>query len=177
MEDNKTPINDLYYDRLHLFLQSSNSETDRGRALVASSLIEEMLEEILKNFLLDNKETRNLFESAHAPLSTFSAKTLLCKSLGLISKKEYRDIDIIRRIRNEFAHSIMASFEQKKIYDLASSLQVGMSALDALPKKHKSRVDEPRGRFTLVSTSLVTQLYNRAHYVERIRIKETSYPA
>lgn len=176
MAKKQIPITDPYYDRLNLFLKSSNNETDRGRALVVASLIEEMLEEILRNFLLENKETKSLFEAANAPLGTFSAQSLLCRSLGLISKEEFKDIDIIRRIRNEFAHNVMCSFEQQKISDLAASLTFGMSYLDSLPKGHKSRVEEPKSRFGMVSTSLVTGLYNRAHYVRKMRLTELEWP-
>lgn len=170
------PITDPYYDRLNLFLKFSNNETDRGRALVAVSLIEEMLEEILRNFLLVNNETKNLFESSNAPLSTFSAKSLICRSLSLITKEEFKDIDTIRPIRNEFAHNIMCSFDQQKIADLSASLTFGMGYLDRLPKDDKSRVEDPKSRFGMVSTSLVVGLYNRARYVKKNKIQESAYP-
>lgn len=176
MPKRQSPISDPYYDRLNLFLKFSNNETDRGRALVVASLIEEMLEEILRNFLLENAATKNLFEAPNAPLSTFSAKSLICRSLSLITKEEFKDIDTIRRIRNEFAHNIMCSFEQQKIADLSASLTVGMGYLDRLPKGDKSRVEDPKSRFVMVSTSLVTGLYNRARYVKKGRIQEAVYP-
>ena len=161
---------------MNLFLKSSNNETDRGRALVVASLIDEMLEEILRSYLLDNNQTKKLFESANAPLSNFSSKALLCCSLGLIKKEEYKDINIIRRIRNEFAHNIMCSFDQQRISDLAASLKIGMSSIDILPIGHKSRVDKPKSRFMMVSTSIVTNLYNRSHYVKKQKVKERDYP-
>lgn len=176
MTKRQLPISDPYYDRLNLFLTSSNNETDRGRALVVASLIEEMLEEILRNFLLENKETKTLFEAPNAPLSNFSAKSLLCRSLGLISKTEFKDIDILRRIRNEFAHHVLCTFEQQKIADLAASLTTGMEHLDHLPKGNKLRVEDPKSRFGMVSTSLVTRLYNRAHYVKKARLSELQWP-
>ena len=176
MPKRQLPITDPYYDRLNLFLKSSNNETDRGRTLVVASLIEEMLEEILRNFLLENTATKNLVESPNAPLSTLSAKALICRSLSLITKKEFKDIDTIRRIRNEFAHNIMCSFEQQKIADLSMSLTVGMEYLDHLPKGDKSRVEDPKSRFGMVSAALVSGLYNRAHYVKKGRIQEAAYP-
>ena len=41
-------FDDPFYKRLHTFLHASNSETDRDRALVAASLIEEMLDEVTR---------------------------------------------------------------------------------------------------------------------------------
>ena len=173
---NKTPINDPFYDRLHLFLNASRSETDRGRALVAASLIEEMLEEILRSYLLEISSTKKLFEAPNAPFSTLSAKTLACRSLGLISTAEFRDIELVRKIRNAFAHSVMCSFEDQQIQDWSKALKVGMSLLDELEDGHKSRVDDGKQRFSMVTTSLVGGLYNRAHYVKKDRISEKSYP-
>ena len=169
-------LDDPFYDRLHTFLRASISETDRGRALVAASLIEEMLEEVLRAFLLENAATKYLFDTPNAPFSTLSAKASASRALGLVSSAEFRDIELVRKIRNAFAHSVMCSFNDDKIRDWATALKVGMSALDALEKGNKSRVDNPQQRFGMVTTSLITSLYNRAHYVRAERLKERSWP-
>jgi hypothetical protein len=70
----------------------------------------------------------------------------------------------------------MCSFDDEKIRSWASALEVGMSDLDALEKGYKSRVDAPKQRFVMVTTSLVTSLYNRAHYVKRERLMERNWP-
>jgi DNA-binding MltR family transcriptional regulator len=157
-------------------LNASNSETDRGRALVATSLIEEMLEEVLRGFFLDNTGTKKLFDDPNAPLSTLSAKASACRALGLISSEEFRDIELVRKIRNAFAHSVTCSFDDDKIRNFAGALKIGMSSLDALEKGHKSRVDDPKGRFVMVTVSLVSSLYNRAHYVKKVRLTERTWP-
>jgi mannitol operon repressor len=169
----KLPFDDSFYDRLRLFLDASNAETDRGKALVSASVVEEMLTEILRAFLADSAETKRLFD---APLSTLSAKALMCRSLRLISAVEFRDIDLVRKVRNEFAHSVTCSFKDQKIRDWAQKLKVGMSALDALEVGHKSRVDDPRQRFGMVTTSIVSNLYNRAHHVKDLRVKDRDFP-
>lgn len=51
-----------------------------------------------------------------------------------------------------------------------------MSCLDALEKGHKSRVNDPKQRFVMVTTSLVSALYNRAHYVKKDRLTERVWP-
>jgi len=172
----RTSLDDPFYERLQTFLHASNSETDRGRALVAASLIEEMLDEVLRGFLLENAATKNLFDKPNAPFSTFSAKASASRALGLISSAEFRDIELVRKVRNAFAHSVMCSFDDGKIKDWAAALKVGMSNLDALEKGHESRVDDPKQRFGMVTASLVSSLYNRAHYVRSERLKERSWP-
>ena len=170
------PFDDPYYDRLRTFLNASNSETERGRALVAASLIEEMLEEVLRAFLLDGVATANLFDPPNAPLSTLSAKASASRALGLISSDEFRDIELVRKIRNAFAHSVLCSFDDQQILDRARALKVGMFNLDALEEGHKARVDDPKQRFGMVTTSLVSALYNRAHRVRKEKLKERDWP-
>lgn len=173
----KISFDDPYYDRLRAFLVASNSETDRGRALIISSLIEEMLEEVIRAFLLENAATKNLFDSANVPLSTLSAKASASRALGLISFEEYRDINIIRKVRNAFAHSVLCSFDDTKISDWARALKTGMGYVDALGQEDKSRVDDPKQRFGMVATSIIMSLYNRAHHVRRRRLADGTWPS
>lgn len=178
MEKNKylPDPNDPYFRRLNTFLNTSNSESERGRVLVATSLIEEMLEEILRAHLLVDATTDHLFEGGNAPLGTFSAKASLSRSLCLITEDEFRDIDTLRKIRNKFAHSVLCSFEDQQIASWGKNLTVGMGYLDDLPPGDKSRVDDPSARFSMVATSLVSILYNRAHYVKDTRVSEVNWP-
>lgn len=169
---NVKKLDDPFYDRLHLLLNETRSETNRGKALVTASLIEEMLEEVLRNFLLENSAIKKLFQAPNAPLSTFSAKIAACRALGLISHVEFRDIDFIRQIRNQFAHNILCSFHDEKIKSWTEKIQAGMTYIDSLEKGHESRVKTPEQRFILAATALVTALYNRAHYVRLNRLEE-----
>jgi hypothetical protein len=170
-------IDDAYYRRLREYLHANNKESERGQVLVASSLIEEMLAEILSAHLLETRSTTKLFDGPNGALSTLSAKSHLARSLSLITSNEYSDIELVRKIRNRFAHNVLCSFEDDEIASWSSRLQVGMSALDGLPAGDKSRVTSPRQRFGMVSTSLVSSLYNRAHYVRLSRTEERDWPA
>ena len=167
---------DEHYQRLRDYLAASSEETDRGHTLVVASLLEEMLEEILKGFLLEGSATENLFKSPYAPFSTLSAKAAASRALGLISDEEARDIDLIRKIRNDFAHNLMCSFEDSRVRNRASELQVGMGCLDKLEDGHESKVTDPKQRFAMVAVSLVTALYNRAHYIARERLEDRQWP-
>ncbi len=51
----------------------------------------------------------------YAPLSTFSAKIELCYAMGFISKKLYRSLTLVRKLRNDFAHEKHGvSFQEPK---------------------------------------------------------------
>lgn len=169
---------DPYFRQLNTFLNTSNSESERGRVLVASSLIEEMLEEILRARLSDGETTSLLMNGGSAPIGTFSAKAKLSRSLCLISEKEYRDIDLIRRIRNKFAHSVRCSFQDQQITDWAMNLKVAMGDIDALDQDGEMfRVDPSLSRFSMVSTALVVRLYNRAQHVLETKVKDVYWPS
>jgi hypothetical protein len=47
-----------------------------------------------------------IFDGAVAPLNTLSSKAKIGYAIGLYGPVTYKDIDIIRKIRNDFAHTI-----------------------------------------------------------------------
>ncbi len=81
------------------------SQTDRGAAIIGASLLESRIEEAIRGRLLDDKITVVLFEASGA-LGSFSAKIDLAYSLGIYGEKTYRELNIIRKIRNDFAHFV-----------------------------------------------------------------------
>lgn len=78
---------------------------DRGTAIVVVSYIEELIEEKLITFLNkgDEKIQKTLFER-NGSFSTFSSKIDFLYCIGVVSSQVYRDLDLFRKIRNEFAH-------------------------------------------------------------------------
>lgn len=104
------------------YLSMMNGESDRGCVLIAAANIDELLRKTLKAFMVDEKFVEdNLIGEARA-LGTFSSRNLACRALGIINKEEFHDIDKIRRIRNEFAHEIDASFDDDVIAVYCDSL-------------------------------------------------------
>lgn len=84
------------------FLHEFNKESDRGAVLNAAAVLDDWLAKVLQSFLADNKSSKELLEGFNAPLGTFSAKAAAAHALGLIQDNEYKEITIIRKIRNEF---------------------------------------------------------------------------
>jgi len=83
------------------------AESDRGVVLVASSVIERELTNLISSFLLPHDgKSDEIFKGASAPLATLEAKILMAYRLGLIRPfiKDY--LNIFRKIRNDFAHNI-----------------------------------------------------------------------
>ena len=77
----------------------------RSFALVAASMLDELVKQLLVAHLLPPTGRDSLFGGPHAPLGSFSARIDLSHRIGLISPRLARDLHLIRRIRNDFAHS------------------------------------------------------------------------
>lgn len=144
------------------FLSELQRETDRGLALVSASLIDEKLYRTLKAYFCEGKASEQLLKHGTSPLGTFSARTDACFALGLIDDFEYREIVLVRKIRNEFAHSIHGiTFKEEKIAGLCSSLE------SDLPKGAGYSTTDPRFRYTNSVISLVSRIYYRPEWVAK----------
>lgn len=83
---------------------------DRAAALVASTLLEHALEEAISGHFapIDPNDIRRLFEGDNereGTLGSFYAKIWLAYALGVFGKQILDDLNMIRHIRNVFAHS------------------------------------------------------------------------
>lgn len=108
-------------DQLLAFLSELNRESERGLALGGAAFIDQKLAETLGAFFCRNVE---MLEGAHQPLGSFSARISLCGALGLIDNFEEHECNIIRKVRNVFAHSIAGTrFHHPKVSSLCSSLR------------------------------------------------------
>lgn len=95
-------------------LFNEGDKDERAIAIIGGTFTEMALEHILKAFFPDNKDVDKLFEY-NQPLGNFSNKINMAYCLGLIDKIIKRDLDLIRRIRNKFAHDLYTSFEDSQI--------------------------------------------------------------
>ncbi|MFI5144310.1 MAG: MltR family transcriptional regulator [Ignavibacteria bacterium] len=108
-------MKELFYE-FAIFRNELAKESDRGCALLASSYIDYLLTRLLEKKLIGSKTHKKQLFLPNGPLGSFSSKILLCYSMGLIAKNTMNDINIIRKIRNEFGHSPkIISFENPKI--------------------------------------------------------------
>lgn len=82
------------------------SELDeRGLILALAAFAEEALGDLIGAFMMPGEPAAKLLEGFNAPLGTFSARIKMAYALGLVTKRQYDDLERLRRIRNEFAHS------------------------------------------------------------------------
>ena len=105
---------DFFRDRQLLTTLTKGS--DRDAAILGGSILEELLNRLLRKKLVQSSIFKDAIENSNGSLSTFSNKIQLSYLMGLISKKMYDNLNIVRKIRNEFAHEIVgSSFENEQI--------------------------------------------------------------
>jgi hypothetical protein len=119
------------------FRNALSSESDRGCALFAAAYLDSSLSDLLFVSLVPNNKIEvDLFKGT-APLATFSSRIKMAYYLGLISQPCRRDLDIIRGIRNDFAHKLeIGSFEVQAVQDRCTALAYSYHEKHADPKAH-----------------------------------------
>lgn len=97
--------------------------SDRASAITAAAVLDDMLRILLEGHFIPSSNTASDFLKNH--VLEFSARIDLCYCVGLISEAEEKDLHIIRRIRNSFAHSrLKVSFEHAGTRDRCRSLNL-----------------------------------------------------
>ncbi|MCA1490476.1 hypothetical protein I6F11_06020 [Ensifer sp. NBAIM29] len=142
------------------FVEELKRETDRGLPLVATALIDELLKETLRSLFCDKTAAVRLLDEINAPLGSFSSRTDACFALGLIDAFEHREVTLLRKVRNEFAHAKHGiTFDDSRIRGLCSSLKSDLPGDGGYP------IHEPRFRFTNAAVVIVLRLYHRPDWV------------
>ena len=86
------------------FRDSLNSETDRGCVIFAVAFLDEELKVFLTKAFIDEPKLVSDFFGRNGPLSNFSARIDFAFLMGWLAIAEWRDLHLIRKIRNDFAH-------------------------------------------------------------------------
>jgi DNA-binding MltR family transcriptional regulator len=120
------------------FVANIKNESDRGMVLITAVFLEECLEFILRCHFANSKRRKKSIEplfEGFGPLSSFSGKISLCYAFSLISDAIEHDLHTIRKIRNQFAHSVSTDgFADPKFGELIE----GLHNLDSLEPESPS---------------------------------------
>ncbi|MHC4455365.1 MAG: MltR family transcriptional regulator [Planctomycetota bacterium] len=131
-DDRNTRRNELF--------DALSRESDRGLVLVSAAFLDESLEDVLcSKFSMAHKKPKSVIEplfNTFGPLSTFSAKIKISYAMDPIKKWTYQDLEILRKLRNEFAHSIKpAVFDSPGVVRLTEKLVGADHAVTAIEDK------------------------------------------
>lgn len=116
----------LPLDCFKAFHSSLSEESDRARVIVVACWIEEFLKvKLMNEFSKGNANARKSLFSDNGPFGTFSAKINAAFCAGWIDSDVYHDIQVIRKLRNLFAHSYnLVSLDDGETRNLIQSLRV-----------------------------------------------------
>lgn len=112
-------------DRAKIFLEQFSSESDRGAALIALAYLDDLLEELIRKRMLNEKGHVDRLLEYPGPLATSNARADLAYALGWIGAQIHGDLSVIRKIRNNVAHTYEGfDFEKdNRTADLCKKLQ------------------------------------------------------
>ncbi len=95
----------------NISFRSLCNESDKGCVIIIGSVLDELLGHLHEAYIAKSiyPSRKNIFGTlcnAYAPLSTFSGKIQLAYAYGLIDEGDYKDLELIRKLRNEAAHTL-----------------------------------------------------------------------
>lgn len=90
---------------LNRFLGLIGEQDDRAMVLSLATFIEDTLGRLLLAYFRNCKATKDLVEGFNAPLGTLGSRIKAVYAFGLVTEQQYKDMDILRKVRNKFAHS------------------------------------------------------------------------
>ena len=137
------------------------NEQDHVVALVGPASLDASLRELLlSRFVqLGADKQADLFEDGrNGPLNSLSSKNRMAYAMGLYGPGVYSDIDLIRRVRNLFAHSPSnIKFDQPEIYFECQKLRTPRNKMRA---EEREIILEPKPLFAVSCAMLSVHLHN-----------------
>jgi hypothetical protein len=90
------------------FFEQFRKQDDRSAVILAGALVDLFLGALLRKALLPSPSTKDalLDDEERGPLSSLYAKSLACHRLGLIDNDMLQAINVLRDVRNRYAHRL-----------------------------------------------------------------------
>lgn len=143
---------------LELMTEMSDA-SDRTAAIVAAAMLDDTLGYALScRFIQTGRRwTERLFDGGDAPLGTLSAKVGIGYALGVFGAQTCADLDLVRGIRNRFAHSAQARrFSDKIISDRCMALTTPTTIVPGLGEPFP--LQDARSRYLATCRHVTMQL-------------------
>lgn len=148
-------INKIDLKKLHeehakdWWLALESQEGDRAVAIIANGVIDDLLTKLIKAVLIPKSD--KLFSNQNILQTTYS-KINLAYYLGLIPSVMYKDLMLINKIRNHFAHITKGqmTFENEIIFDLLLKIKLG--------PRNLGKEKMAKWRFVIAAQQLIDKL-------------------
>jgi DNA-binding MltR family transcriptional regulator len=110
-------------------VEDFDRETDRGVALLAVAFLDDVLDVMLRAVMVDEPEVVNRLMGTGRALESFGSRTHLAYCLGLLGRDVYHDVNLIREVRNDFAHRQPTSFDGEEIRGKCQRLKAASTVM------------------------------------------------
>lgn len=153
-------------------------ETDRAAVIVGAALLDDALDTLLRARLAPIVSGEDsLFDGAYAPVANFSARIDLAYRIGVVSAKMTRDLHLVRKVRNSFAHDITGcSFEDASVRSRVLELMRSHGYADRFPGTRALFPKGPRGDFQLSVSLMQWALRSKLRYVAAVEPMSAEFP-
>lgn len=137
--------------------------SDRVCAIMGGAMVDDALMKVIAAALPDPSDETALFHDQGAPFGTTKAKIVAGRAMGLFDDATAADLDLIRDIRNQFAHALL-SFDF-----LNAHVEQACAKLSPYPRLNaplsKRSISEPRERYESACWGISSLLMNKANQV------------
>ncbi|MDR3544076.1 MAG: hypothetical protein P4L69_24435 [Desulfosporosinus sp.] len=140
--------------------QAMAQESDRGCAIIGTAYLDILLRSSIEHQIRPMADLRQkLFENRGA-MQDFSARITIAYAFKIIGHGAYADLNIMREIRNAFAHGAeVLSFDRDDIGELCRALWYPAN----VGRPNKPPPDTTRGLFVLGVEHLSDGLFSTTH--------------
>lgn len=144
---------DLFFSESAKILNELGGESDRAAAILAVSILDESLTNLIKSRLRKGSESTKALFKHPGPLSDYFTKASVGYSMCLYEKNIYEGLKIAGEIRNQFGHFAKPmTFETRSISDKCKTLyeRIDVPAITGFSKEQirNSISDEKNYRHT-----------------------------
>lgn len=133
------------------FQAEVGKESPRASVILAAAMLEQALEALLRAHLVPMaSQSDPLFDGPYAPLGSFSAKIDVAFRIGVVPSRFTRDLHLVRKIRNDFAHNVTGcTFDDAVVRSRVLELTRSQGVVEASPKVRAAYPDGPAGDFQM----------------------------
>lgn len=162
-------------EELSAALDQMHRSDDRSAAILGAAMVENSLVQALQPHFNRVTNEAELFFAEGAPLGTFRNRIVMGYSLGVYDEEVRGELDVIRDVRNQFAHALLSlTFDNEAIASAVWAIRPYPFDFSSLPDR---RVGAVRERYEAACWSLSMFLIRRGTEKLEDEIKRLKFEA
>jgi DNA-binding MltR family transcriptional regulator len=144
-----------------------SGESDRGAVVLAASYLDSLLGDLFRAAMAEDASCDALL-GGFGPLSAFSSRIEVAYAFGLLASEIRDDLNLIREIRNDFAHNVgTASFGTLGVRDRCAVLSSTKRTLEAVADPDNRFKEDGRLQFIVAVQQAMYYINKRKNTIAR----------